>query len=38
LRRDLSRWLAKARLAGLDDENIEALFVSTFRAVSRESA
>jgi GntR family transcriptional regulator len=38
LRRDLSRWLAKARLAGLDDDNIEALFVSTFRAVRQESA
>ncbi len=32
LRRDLQRWLAKARLAGLDEESIEALFVSTFRA------
>ncbi len=32
LRRDLLRWLAKARLAGLDDESIEALFASTFRA------
>jgi GntR family transcriptional regulator len=31
LRRDLSRWLAKARLAGLDDESIEALFTNTFR-------
>ena len=31
LRRDLQRWLSKARLAGLDDESIEALFVSTFR-------
>ena len=26
LRRDLERWLDKARLAGLDDESIEALF------------
>ena len=26
LRRDLVRWLDKARLAGLDDESIEALF------------
>src|ERR1700721_1210809 len=25
LRQDLQRWLAKARLAGLDDETIEAL-------------
>jgi GntR family transcriptional regulator len=32
LRKDLRRWLAKARLAGLDDESIEALFASTFRA------
>src|SRR5258706_8982176 len=31
LRRDLERWLAKARAAGLDDESIEALFLSTFR-------
>jgi DNA-binding transcriptional regulator YhcF (GntR family) len=32
LRRELSRWLAKARRAGLDEESIEALFASTFRA------
>ena len=32
LRRDLERWLTKARLAGLDDESIEALFLSTFRS------
>jgi GntR family transcriptional regulator len=32
LRRELRRWLAKARLAGLDEESIEALFSSTFRA------
>ncbi|MGW1092209.1 GntR family transcriptional regulator [Streptomyces sp. NPDC002596] len=31
LRKELQRWLTKARLAGLDDESIEALFVSTFR-------
>jgi GntR family transcriptional regulator len=31
LRRDLRRWLAEARTAGLDEESIEALFVSTFR-------
>jgi DNA-binding transcriptional regulator YhcF (GntR family) len=36
LRRDLARWLAKARLAGLDEESIEALFASTFRAASRQ--
>jgi GntR family transcriptional regulator len=38
LRRDLGRWLGKARAAGLDDESIEALFVSTFRAVNQEIA
>jgi GntR family transcriptional regulator len=32
LRHDLQRWLAKARRAGLDDESIEALFQTTFRA------
>ena len=32
LRQDLQRWLAKARRAGLDDESIEALFQTTFRA------
>ena len=32
LRRDLGRWIAKARTAGLDDESIEALFAATFRA------
>jgi GntR family transcriptional regulator len=32
LRRDLARWLAKARRAGLDEESIEALFARTFRA------
>jgi GntR family transcriptional regulator len=32
LRRELARWLAKARQAGLDEESIEALFASTFRA------
>jgi len=32
LRRELQRWLAKARRAGLDDESIEALFASTFRS------
>ena len=38
LRNDLRRWLAKARLAGLDDESIEALFVSTFRSPIEETA
>src|SRR3954470_13301093 len=28
LRKDLERWLTKARLAGLDDESIEALFTT----------
>jgi GntR family transcriptional regulator len=31
LRVELQQWLARARLAGLDDESIQALFVSTFR-------
>jgi GntR family transcriptional regulator len=31
LRQDLRRWLTDARAAGLDEESIEALFVSTFR-------
>ena len=35
LRQDLEAWLAKARAAGLDDESIEALFVSTFRQEAR---
>ena len=32
LRRDLIRWLSKARRAGLDEESIEALFRDAFRA------
>jgi GntR family transcriptional regulator len=36
LRRELRRWLAKARTAGLDDESIEALFASTFHAAAEE--
>src|SRR5579872_5781768 len=36
LRQDLQRWLGKARSAGLDDESIEALFLSTFRSASEE--
>jgi GntR family transcriptional regulator len=36
LRKELERWLSKARLAGLDDESIEALFSSTFRSTSRQ--
>ena len=38
LRRDLGRWLGKARSAGLDEESIEALFMSTFHAMSKEIA
>lgn len=34
LRRDLARWLSEARVAGLDDESIEALMLSTFRSFS----
>jgi len=34
LRVDLQGWIAKARLAGLDDESIEALFAATFRAAT----
>ncbi|GAA0235872.1 GntR family transcriptional regulator [Actinomadura nitritigenes] len=36
LRTELRRWLAKARRAGLDDESIEALFATTFRATGHE--
>ena len=36
LRRDLQRWLAKARRAGLDDESIEALMMNTFRSAAEE--
>jgi GntR family transcriptional regulator len=38
LRADLQDWLARARRAGLDDESIEALFATTFRAASATSA
>ena len=38
LRKDLQRWLAKARLAGLDEESIDALFTSTFRDAQRKIA
>jgi GntR family transcriptional regulator len=37
LRQDLQRWLAKARGAGLDEESIEALFLSAFRAPVEEN-
>jgi GntR family transcriptional regulator len=36
LRQDLQQWLGRARAAGLDDESIEALFVTTFRATAKE--
>jgi GntR family transcriptional regulator len=36
LRKDLRRWLTKARLAGLDEESIEALFMTTFRNAAGE--
>jgi GntR family transcriptional regulator len=36
LRRDLRRWLADARRAGLDEESIEALFMTTFRTTAQE--
>jgi GntR family transcriptional regulator len=36
LRQDLLRWLANARRAGLDEESIEALFMTTFRAAAQE--
>ncbi|GAA3155666.1 GntR family transcriptional regulator [Nonomuraea salmonea] len=36
LRQELRRWLARARKAGLDDESIEALFMTTFRSVAQE--
>jgi GntR family transcriptional regulator len=36
LRQELRRWLTKARGAGLDDESIEALFMTTFRSIAGE--
>ena len=36
LRDELVRWVAKARRAGLDDESIEALWVTTFRMLAEE--
>lgn len=35
LRRELRAWLDRARRAGLDDDSIEALLWTTFRAASR---
>ena len=34
LRKELERWLAKARRAGLDDESIDALFRDCLRATA----
>lgn len=36
LRQELRRWLLKARTAGLDEESIEALFMTTFRSAAGE--
>jgi GntR family transcriptional regulator len=36
LQRDLERWIAKARRAGLDEESIEALFRDSFRSAAQE--
>ena len=36
LRRELGKWLVKARQAGLDDESIEALFRESFRSALEE--
>ena len=38
LRKDLVRWLDKARQAGLDDDSIDALFQTTFRAAIEEES
>ncbi|MEV4347391.1 GntR family transcriptional regulator [Actinoplanes sp. NPDC049596] len=38
LRRELTDWLGRARAAGLDDEDVEALLTSTFREFSEERA
>jgi GntR family transcriptional regulator len=37
LRAELEDWLGRARTAGLDDESIEALFISAFRTPERAS-
>ncbi|HWA64847.1 MAG TPA: GntR family transcriptional regulator [Mycobacteriales bacterium] len=34
LRRELDRWIVKARAAGLDEESIEAMFRDSFRAAA----
>ena len=36
LRRELRRWLGRARRSGMDEESIEALFLATFRSVTEE--
>jgi len=36
LRRELRLWLTKARKAGLDEESIEALFMTTFWTAAQE--
>jgi GntR family transcriptional regulator len=36
LRRELLRWIGKARRTGLDDESIEALLLTTFRSSAGE--
>ena len=36
LRRELVRWLGKARRSGMDEESIEALLLSTFRSTTSE--
>jgi GntR family transcriptional regulator len=38
LRADLLTWLDRAQRAGLDDDSIEALFWTTFRAARREAS
>ena len=38
LRRELARWLTKARRAGLDEESIEALFSNSFREARQDIA
>src|ERR1700690_3571945 len=38
LRRELERWLARARRAGLDDDSIEALYRDTVRVAARKDA
>ncbi len=37
LRTELEHWLAQARRAGLDEESIEALILTTFRATMKEA-